>query len=308
MKLEWEKAYDSLRMLLPNGKRINSEEIINRVKRLNEWHREMFMDYYNHFLIENKISSFKTHRHPILQFLLQESINKKRFGQITQQDIDDFLMNKMDSNKKIQMTTVDNNQSAIKSYFTHYANELSFVPIYMDIKNEEKNLMNKVSPLKCGEIEDIRNIIKDEPYLQFIVEFAYENRIRFENSREYNKKNYNEKTGTFTSTTGKDIILSEKLKQIVERIKNTEEFTNPRYKQGFSKKVLYEKLKEKGFNRPIKSSDINETFDRSTSFKCPGCGNVYEAIAENWIIKQYHENGQLWIVCKEKCGVQHANL
>lgn len=305
--MDWEKAYESLRMILPNGRRINSDEIINRVKKLSEWHREMFVEYYNCFLVENKISSFKTHRHPILQFLLQEQINKKQFYKITQEDIDDFLMSKMDSNKKIEMTTVDNNQSALKSYFTFHVKGLGFTPQYIDIKSDEKNLKNKVVPLTCGEIEDIRNIIKNEPYLQFIFELAYENGIRFENSREYNKKNYNDKSGTFTSA-GKTIMLSDNLKRIVDMIKDSEEFTNPRYKQGFSKAVLYEKLKEKKFNRPIKSSDVNEAFEKTTSFRCPGCGNVYEAIADNWIVRQYHDDGHMWIVCKEKCGVQNEDL
>lgn len=301
--MDWEKANQRLRFLMANGKRINSEDIIKRINKLNEWHRKMFIEYYDSFLKEQKISTFRTHRHPILEFLLQEKINAKFLSEITQNDLDDFLMNKMDNDKKIEMTTVDNNQSALKSYFAFHEKHLRFTPVYIEIKSEEKNLKNKVMPLTCEELENIRNIIKNEPpYIQFIFEFAYENGIRLENSRDYNMKNYDEENSRFISAAGEHIEISDRLKGIVERIKDTEEFRNPYYKQGFSKLVLYEILKKNGFERKIKSSDVNETLKRSTTLKCPGCGNVYEATAENWIIKQYHEGGQLWIVCKEKCG------
>ena len=288
---------------MANGRRINSDDIIRKINNLNEWHRKMLMEYYDSFIEEQKISTFRTHRHPILEFLLQKNINSKFASEITQEDVDDFLMGKMGNDKKIEMTTLENNQNALKSYFVFHEKHLSFKPVYMEIKTEEKSLKNKVFPLTCEELENIRHIIKNQPpYIRYIFELAYENGIRFENSREYNMKNYDEEKRVFISAVGQEIVLSEKLQQIIKSIKNTEEFKDPFYKQGFSKYVLYEILKNNGFARKIKSSDVNETLKRNTSFKCPGCGNIYEATAENWIIKQYHEDGQLWIVCKTKCG------
>lgn len=35
---------------------------------------------------------------------------------------------------------------------------------------------------------------------------------------------------------------------------------------------------------------------------CPQCGEKYEAVAENWCVKQYTPNGENWVVCRENCA------
>ena len=51
----------------------------------------------------------------------------------------------------------------------------------------------------------------------------------------------------------------------------------------------------------LKSTDGKET-RKATFWKCPQCGCEYEAIAENWCVKQYTDGGENWVVCREKCG------
>lgn len=304
--MDWEKAYDRLRQAKLKGRIVNSEDSIKKIKTLSEWHRKMFIEYFEATSTGKlSLSSFKSFRYPILGFLLQDNINNKFFNELTQDDIDDFLISK---GENVELTTLNNNKNALKNYLDFYAKNLTFSPKYLDIRRDEINLKNKVSPLSSEKLEDIRNIIKDEPYLRFIFELAYENGVRFEDSKEYCKKNYDEKAGVFTSTTGELIKISDKLKCIIDDIKYTDEFKNPYYKQGFSKEKLYAVLKKAGFGRQIKSSDVNVTFKKNTSFKCPECGGYYEATADNWVIKQYHQDGQMWIVCKEKCGVKIEDL
>lgn len=72
--------------------------------------------------------------------------------------------------------------------------------------------------------------------------------------------------------------------------------------------MLKELLKESGFPRKIKSSDVNITLKTNTSFKCPECGMEYESTAKNWVIRQYNDNGEMWIVCKKKCGENYASI
>jgi hypothetical protein len=304
--VDWERAYRRLEEAKYNGRIVNNRDTIKKIQRLNEWHREMFMEYFNDFLEENNnLSTFKSFRKPILDFLLKDKINIKKFSDITQIDIDDFLENILG---KVTENTFNHNKYALKNYLDFHSKHLNFTPEYIGFNRAEINSRNKMETISSKELEDIRFIIKNEPYLEFMFELAYENGIRFEDSREYNMKNYDEEKGQFISITGQPIEISQKLRNIIDKIKNSDEFRNPYYKQGFSIRTLKEVLLNKKFKRKIKSRDVNEAYKHKTSFKCPECGASYEATADNWVIKQYHEGGQLWIVCKERCGGNNADL
>lgn len=296
--MNWEKTYAELSNLVHNGKKLNSKGFINKIKLLNEWHRVMYVDYFNSFISEDKLTTINTYKYHILNFLLNPNVNSKPFYYISQLDIDNFLETVL-NNKTNYFKTV---QYSLISYIDFYSNQLSFTPKFLSFMPGENNPTNKKLPLTCSEVEEIRNIIKNEQYLRFIFEFAYENKVRFENSRLYSKSNYDDENGRFIQPNGEFIMLSDKLRSIIEKIKDSDEFISPRYKQGFSKSKLYQALQNNNFHRPIKSIDVNATFEESTSFKCPECGNIYEAIASNWIVKQFYEDGEFWIVCREKCG------
>lgn len=301
--MDWDKAYENLKNVMYEGKRLNSNGFIKKIKGLNEWHREMYINYFDSFIQDDKLSAIHTYKYPIQNFLLQDNINIKQFSDISQIDIDNFLEQYL--NKKINYYNTI--QYAIKNYFEFYAEYMNFTPEYIKFPVED-DATNKKLPLTCEELEDIRNIIGQSYFLQFIFELAYENGIRFEQSRYYSKKTYDDINGRFIKPDGEYIVLSKKLQTIVEKIKDTDEFNDPYYKQGFSKSKLYRLLQDNGFNRAIKSKDVNTAFEENTSFKCPGCGGRYEATASNWIIKQYYDDGELWIVCKEKCGKKNENI
>ncbi len=302
--MDWSEAYRRLRESKINGAFVNNESTINTIQKLNEWHREMFINYFYSFLEKGNLKSFKSHRYAILFFLSKPSINGKPFSMITQIDLDDLLTELMsDIGSKFQ-----NNQNAIKNYFTFYKAQLSFAPKFITISKNEKTLINPVIPITCKELEEIRKIIKEEPYLQFIFELAYENHIRFEDSKKYSEKAYDRTNFRFKTNNNKYITLSDKLINLVKQIENTDEFKNTRYKHGFSKEVLFAKLDENGFKRALKSSDVNEALEKSNSFRCPECGHIFEAIADNWIVKRYNEDGNLWIVCKEYCGGNDGDI
>lgn len=300
--MDWDKVYDRLRSAMYDGKNINSEDFIKRINKLNEWHRKMLVEYFDHFP-EDKLNTFHTYKYHILRLL--EHINKINFPELLQSDINNY----MESQKNKKPSYVNNIQYAIKNYFDFYADRLSFTPEYI-FKDDDSALINKKLPLTCKELENIRSIISrgNMDYLQYIFELAYENGIRFEESRYYSEINYDHINGRFKSPNGEYIVLSKRLKEIIEKIKDTEEFKNPYYKQGFSKSKLYDALKNNGFGRAIKSSDVTTSFKEKTSFKCPSCGGIYESTAVNWVIKQYYDNGELWIVCKENCGAKNENI
>lgn len=307
--MDWEKEYERLRQAKTDEQGLLfDEKTIKKVKLLTEWHRKMFMEYFDGaFLgkINLKIGSFVSYRTPILNFLLFENINDKYLSELTQEDIDNFIVIK---GQKVKTATLSVNIYAIKNYLEFHAKHLKFTPEYIVFKKDEYNLENIINPLSCKELEQIREIIKDRPFLRFIFELAYENGVRFENSRKYCKKNYNEKEGSFSMQKGKKVFVSKKLRNIISKVQDMEEFDNQLYKQGISLDALKELLVEKGFDRKIKSSDVNNTIKKKTSFICPECGSEYEAIAGNWVIKQYNETSEQWIVCRKKCGEGYASI
>ena len=127
--------------------------------------------------------------------------------------------------------------------------------------------------------------------------------IRFEDLKKYNKSTFLQDENSFISPSKKKIHLSKKLQLTVNEIIETDEFANPIYRHGYSIEKFRELLTENNIARHnIESRDINESYNKNLSFKCPECGKYYEATAENWIIKQYHQDGNMWIVCKEVCG------
>lgn len=110
--MDWEKVYERLRQAKLNGRVVNSEESMETIKKLSEWHRKLFIEYFDFALDVStegiSLSSFKSFRYPILEFLAQEKINRKLLTEITQDDIDDFLLNK---GQRVKLITLYNNQN-----------------------------------------------------------------------------------------------------------------------------------------------------------------------------------------------------
>lgn len=54
------------------------------------------------------------------------------------------------------------------------------------------------------------------------------------------------------------------------------------------------------FSRKVTIGDIIATRNQ-TFFKCPKCGDMYEANPENWVVFHYEVDDSKWIVCRKKC-------
>lgn len=218
--MDWENVYERFRQANINGHKLFSEQTIKDVKKLREWHRQMFLEYFD--VIESgtqldlTLNSFRSYRSPILKFLLRESINSKFLPQLTQDDIDNFIV---EEGQKVEPTTLNVKIYGVKSYLDFHSKHLSFTPEYINFNKDEYELKNTVKALTSKELEHLRRIIKDQPFLQFIFELAYENKVRFEDSRKYCKENYNETEGVFSFKNGKSVFVSDKLREIILRLR-----------------------------------------------------------------------------------------
>lgn len=98
---------------------------------------------------------------------------------------------------------------------------------------------------------------------------------------------------------GKKEYVPSKLADIIEKLKNDPILTR-NYDVDYIIEQMKEELKKYGVMN-FKPKDLIET-RKAVYWKCPQCGSEYEAIIDNWCAKQYTENGNLWIVCRKKCG------
>lgn len=62
-----------------------------------------------------------------------------------------------------------------------------------------------------------------------------------------------------------------------------------------SSSLVYEQQNDSQFG--VDENDIKIMF-----WTCPQCGKKFEAIADNWCVKKFSEEGKNWVVCRENCG------
>ena len=94
------------------------------------------------------------------------------------------------------------------------------------------------------------------------------------------------------------IILPQKLGLIIKEMDKKTLFH-------FDTRTYVEQLKEElklcGVHN-FKRSDLEKT--REERFQiCPQCGKRYEALPENWCLREFGERKELWIICRECCNV-----
>lgn len=79
---------------------------------------------------------------------------------------------------------------------------------------------------------------------------------------------------------------------------------SPKAYETLDVKTAIDSLKDdlSSLNMSNLSSKGAEKTTKTIFWTCPQCGREYEAIAENWCVKQYTENGENWIVCRERCA------
>ena len=66
----------------------------------------------------------------------------------------------------------------------------------------------------------------------------------------------------------------------------------------------YTRTYELGVEKNINAhkTEFDQTIFSFNLWTCPECGEKFEAVAENWCVKQYTEDGKQIIVCRENCG------
>ncbi|MFD2370614.1 hypothetical protein ACFSO0_11800 [Brevibacillus sp. GCM10020057] len=301
--MDFESEYSRLLTETYNGKVVTGKPTITKIKSLNIHNRKVFIEFHNYFyskIIEGEedFVSYKGYRSKILDFLLDDEINSKSLTEISQADVESYFRRKYEVEKP---QTYNSRISYVQKLFDFIKlpNPIAF---YLIPRKEEIDKTNPAVALTITEIESIRKLFKNQYIKLFCFEMLYQTDIILEELKECNYSNFNNSSLEFVLK-NRRISVPSSLLPIIENIKGDTEYFNVSRDYNELIKSMRQDIIGSGIRKAsFKPSDIWKTVEEVTHYKCVGCGNTYEAIADNWCLKQFEPEGSLWLVCRFECG------
>lgn len=301
--MNFELEYDRLLSETYNGKVVTGKPTITKIKNLNAYNRKVFIEFHNHFYSkiaegDEDLISYKGYRSKILDFLLDNEIKSKSLTEIQQADVEAYFQRKY---------AVENPQT-YNSRISYVQKIFDFINLSTPIqfnsipRKEENDKTNPAVALTIAEIEGIRKLFKNQYIKLFCFEMLYQTDITLEELKECNYSNFNSPSLEFILK-NRPIPVPSSLPPIIEQLKFDTEFFNVTRDYNDLIKIMRKDIIGTGIRKAsFKASDIWKTVEEVTHYKCVGCGNTYEAIADNWCLKQFVPEGSLWLVCRFECG------
>lgn len=307
--MDFEEQYQILLTEKFEGKIVTGKPTITKMKLINPLNREILINFHHHYMgliktHQEKLSNYKNYRSKIIGFLLDKEINQKSIIEIEQSDIERYFSNRIDEDNKPD--TYNSRMPFVQKYFDFCEDQLVHSINFNSIKRYslteiEEQRENYAIPLSLKDIDAIRKVFKEQPLELFVFEMLYHTNANIEDLRQCNIKNFDLDSHSFTLRS-KIIIVPESLLPIIDMVKDDSEYFNSDRDYNELIRVMKSKLAIKGLrHQSFKPIDIRKTREEVSFLKCPECPNSYEAVAENWVIKQYSKEGEKWIVCKN-CG------
>lgn len=298
---ERERLYQEWKNRRYNGQVLCSQETIEKLKGISDENFKCFVEYQNYCInISNmKIGTFKTRRSKIIDFLLSEVIRDVNITQLSQEMIENYFLKDLGNQGD---NTYNTRLSYIKKFLDFFSdrmeNQLEINSLRLK-KDEvvESELYIKKS-LTAQQIALCRNEYKNDLRKSYIFEMFYYTQF---NKEELKKITYSDFDIIDSSINfqGKKAYVPNNLVNIIEQLKDDPILTR-NYDFDYLIEQMKEELKKYGIMN-FKPKDLTETRN-AVYWRCPQCGSEYEAVIENWCAKQYTEDGNLWIVCRENCG------
>lgn len=298
---EREKLYQEWKNKRYDGQALCSKETIKKLKVISNENFRCFVEYQDYCINDSNmdIGTFKTRRSKIIDFLLPDNIKGVNVLKISQEIIEDYFISYL---KQESDNTYNARLSYIKQFIEFFSdrmeNELDFNSLRLK-KDEivESELYVKKS-LTAQQVALCRNEYRNDLKKLYIFEMFYYTQF---NKEELKKITYSDFDiiDSSISFQGKKAYVPNNLVNIIEKIKD-----DPILARNYDVDYLIEQMKEELKKYGImnfKPKDLTETRN-AVYWRCPQCGSEYEAIIDNWCAKQYTEDGNLWIVCRENCG------
>lgn len=289
--------YDKWNSLIFDGTVFFDKRLIKDFDKFTDFNFELYVEYQEHYLSQEnpKIKSFKSIRSKIKDFLMTApDLNK-----ITPEEIDNYFMKYLG---KEEDETYINRLNYIKSFFLfskrHLNIEYDFEQLRLKASEIETSGKNTMKALTAEQVSLCMQRYKNDITKLYIFKMLYYTDFTKDEITKITYANYDTIDHSFRYNKKHEYIPLD-LSLLVEQAKHLP-ILNSKSDIGSVMEEMKEELKEYNIDN-FKPKDLTATKEM-TFWKCPQCGSKYEATIENWCAKQFTDDGELWIVCKRKCG------
>jgi len=289
--------YDKWNSLMFDGTVFCDKQSMKGFDKFTDFNFELYVKWQDDYLSQEnfKISSFRNRRSKIIDFLKSApDLNK-----ITSTEINDYFMRHLGKEAdKTYTSRID----LIKAFFL-------FSKKYIDIEYDFERLRLKSSEMETSEKNTMKALTAEQVSLcmqryknditkLYIFKMLYYTNFTKDDITKITYANYDAIDHSFRYKKKHEYISSD-LALLVEQAKRLP-ILNTKSDIGSIMDEMKEELREYNIDN-FKPKDLTATKEK-TFWKCPQCGSKYEATIENWCAKQFTDEGELWIVCKRKCG------
>ena len=309
--MNWDQEYRKLEDERIDDKIVSGTKTINRIKQLSESNRAIFIEYHSFWMDEiskgkKKFTSYGNYRTAAIDLLEYLTQHKLTLNDLTQNILDEFYFSFQDTTKKEVKT---NNKNAFVNLFLEtFADRIITELDFNKMRFSSKSVIDaqeSTEPLNSEEVDQIKLYLMERIYDRLIFELSYKNDLTIAQIMKISWKNYDEDSHNFYIDE-KLISLDSELINLIHSKKDDLSFFREFRNETDFKKYIADLSKELQRNKKLKRmitwKNISMAKSIMTYIKCPHCGESFEAVSENWVIRQYDLRGKMWIVCKENCS------
>lgn len=279
-----------------NGTSFMGDVLIKKLDRISDANWEEFVEFID-YMCETKPASVKGYRSKIIDFLTSEEMLECSIYNIYHKKMCEYLSGKRFKSKD----TFESYVAYIKAFFEYFniisvdwdriKNDSSF---YV---NEEDEEINETEIYSAEQISEARELIKNDIKQRFIFEMFYLGLTR-QDIQNINYECFDLIEGVLKYS-GKVFVLNDNILKLVKKL-DADGYFDTSQNVDYTVDKMKRVLADVGITN-FKYKDVNKTREMML-FRCPQCGNLYEAVADNWCVAQYVKAGNMWLVCRERCG------
>ena len=286
---------------------------IREEKKINQMIENMTDDTFNIFYnwiielrnsgrSENTISNY---RPKVRDCLISSTFRNRDLASITSNELEEYFLGCITPKMKpnTYQTIIDYNKSFFSFACPAIISDIDWETL--KLKKDELEPDNPAQSLDARIIDLCRDLYSDFNFIdklrkRFIFEVMLQTDLTSKEIGELNYNNfvfkYEGDEITYFLETNDIRSIPKSLYEIATKMNQNSLFNFDTQTYVSQMKI---ELKELGVIN-FKRSDLDKT--RETRFmSCPQCGQKYEAVPENWCLRNFYDEGQLWIVCR-RCG------
>ena len=271
-----------------NGKPLFGSDTIDRLFRLPEQSLSDYLSYLDYVESNGNIYTIPTYRSKQLNFLEYVSDKGYELRTITQNVVDEYF-------EKYDYEENNERVNYLKPFLAFFS--LGNIDIEKFRRKSNKKKVAKMKRLSAENISEARYKFRNDAKKLFVFEMIYYTEFSMTEIGEIQREHIDYSSRSI-SYCGKESVLPEKLMAFIQ--KNESILFDESFDMTTTIEKIREDLAEYGMDN-LTATDGKET-RKALFWTCPQCGKQFEAVAENWCVKQYTQDGENWIVCREYCG------